>query len=207
MRTCLRFVGVDDDSLDFGAEFCHLGFEIFVAAVKVVNAADFRFTFGDEGGEDERGGGAQVGTHDVGTFKRESALDGGGIAAERNACTKAFHFGNMLKAVVIDGILDHAIAGDREERCHERCLHVGGVAREGERLDSNRLEFYATGIDFGPVGSDTHLAVHVAEGVECRGDVFGDNLGDFHAATRNGGTTKEGACFDTVGNGDAITRA
>ena len=113
----------------------------------------------------------------------------------------------MLEAVVIDGVLDDAVARNREERCHERRLHVGGVAGEGERLDGNRLEFHVAGVDFGPVGADIHLAVHVAECVEGRGDVFGDNLGDFHAAAGNGGTAEEGARLDTVGDGDTVAGA
>ena len=43
----LRFVGVDDNSVDLGSELSHFSFEIFVTAIQVVNAANLGFAFGD----------------------------------------------------------------------------------------------------------------------------------------------------------------
>ena len=51
---------------DLGAYAAELFFEALVAAVHVVDAVEDGFAVGDQGGEDERGGGAQVGAHDGG---------------------------------------------------------------------------------------------------------------------------------------------
>ena len=173
----------------------------------MVDAADLGFAFGDERCEYERCTGAEVRTHHFGAFERKPALDGRCVPAERDVCAQAFHFGYVLETVVVDGVLDDAVARYGKQGGHEGRLHVGGVAREGERLDGDGLEFLPAGVDFCPVGTYGHLAVHVAECVERGGYVFGNDLVDPHAATRNGCTAKECAGLDAVGNGEAITRA
>src|SRR6267378_3252970 len=45
----------------YSAEFV---FEVFVASVEVVDAVEDGLAVGDESGEDQRGGGAEVGAHD-----------------------------------------------------------------------------------------------------------------------------------------------
>ena len=109
----------------------HLGFEIFVTAVEVVDTADGRFAFGDEACEYEGCAGAEVGTHDVCAFEREAALDGCRVAVQLDGGSQTFEFCDVLEAVVIDGILHETVAGNGEERCHERSLHV---CPDGERL-------------------------------------------------------------------------
>src|SRR5438270_13359426 len=57
-RKALRY------ALDPGPEGAELFFQRLVAAVKMVNAVDQRFALRDEAGDDEAGGGAQIGRHD-----------------------------------------------------------------------------------------------------------------------------------------------
>src|ERR1700679_1963834 len=59
---------------DLGADVAEFFFEVFVAAVEVIDAVEDSFAVGDEGGEDERCGGAEVGAHDGG------GLEGGASA-------------------------------------------------------------------------------------------------------------------------------
>src|SRR6266702_2106357 len=51
---------------DLGSYAAELVFEVLVAAVEVVDAVEDGLAVGDQGGEDERGGGAEVGAHDGG---------------------------------------------------------------------------------------------------------------------------------------------
>ena len=51
-----------------------LAFEVFVAAVEVVNAVDVRFAVSDEAGEDERYAGAEVGAHHVSALQERAVL-------------------------------------------------------------------------------------------------------------------------------------
>ena len=185
----------------------HLGFEIFVTAVEVVNTADGRFTFGDEACEYERCAGAEVGAHDVCAFEREAALDGCRVAVQLDGGTQTFEFCDVLEAVVIDGILHEAVAGNGEERCHERSLHVCRESREGECGETDGLEFLLACIDFGPVGADVHLAADFAESVERGGDVFRDDARDFDATACDGGGAEERAGFDAVRDCNACARA
>ena len=199
--------GVGIEALDCGSNLCHLGFEIFVTAIEVVNATDGRFAFGDEACEYERCAGAEVGTHDVCTFEREAALDGCRVAVQLDGCAQAFEFCDMLEAVVIDGVLHEAVARNGEERCHERSLHVRRESREGEGGETDGLEFLLACIDFGPVGTDVHLAADFAESVERGGDVFRDDARDFDATACDGGGAEERAGFDAVRDCNACARA
>ncbi len=51
---------------DLGAYAAELFFEALVATVHVVDAVEDAFAVGYQGGEDEGGGGAEVGAHDGG---------------------------------------------------------------------------------------------------------------------------------------------
>ena len=197
-------VAVADDG---GADFRHLVLEILVTAVQVVHTAHGAFAFGDEGRKDEACGGAEVAAHDFGAFELGAALDCRGVAVHLDVGAKALQFGHVLESVVIDGILDNAVSRNRDERRHERRLHVGGVSREGERLDGDGLEFYVAGVDFGPVRTDAHLAAHVAEGVQGRGDVVGNDFSDFNAAAGDSCRAEVRARFDAVGNGEPFAGA
>ncbi len=54
----------DADAFDIGAEREEFFIDVFVAAINVVEAGDFGGSFCAEGGEDEGGGGTEIGCHD-----------------------------------------------------------------------------------------------------------------------------------------------
>ena len=57
---------------DLGADAAELFFEVLVAAVEVVDAVEDGFAVGDQRGEDQRGGGAEVRAHDGGGLRAAS---------------------------------------------------------------------------------------------------------------------------------------
>ncbi len=87
-------------------------------------------------GEDECGGGAEVGGHDGCADEFLLALDDDGVAFFMEAGAEAGEFGDVEEAVGEDFFGDDAVAvGDGEEG-HELGLQVGGetgVGLRGER--------------------------------------------------------------------------
>ena len=77
------------DALDLRADSFELFFDVFVATVDVVDAVDDGFAVGDESGEDERGGGAEVAGQDGGGAERSFAADYGAAAFDFNVCAHA----------------------------------------------------------------------------------------------------------------------
>ena len=102
---------------------------MLVAAVDVVDAVEDGFAVGDEGGEDERGGGAQVGAHDggglqLGVLPRTVAV---------RPCTVMFapmrlsSWTCMKRFSKMFSVMVECAFGLRGEG-HELGLHVGGEA-------------------------------------------------------------------------------
>ena len=75
LMTVLRGLFLAEDvahAADLGADAAELFFDVLVAAVHVVDAVEDGFAFGDQRGEDERGGGAEIRAHDGGGLERRT---------------------------------------------------------------------------------------------------------------------------------------
>ena len=180
-------------------------FDVFVAAVDVVDAVDDGLAVGDEGGEDERGGGAQVAGEDGGGAERSFAADDGAAAFDFDVCAHADQFLGVHEAV-LENIFgdDRSAFGLRGQR-HELRLHVGGESGK----------FFG-----GHVGGGEGIVAHDADGIgggfgfdadflqfaEHGAEVSGIASGDVEVAAGHGAGDEERAGFDAVGN-DAVLRA
>src|ERR1019366_9518752 len=85
---------------DFGAHSFQFFFDVLVAAVQVIDAVDDGLAVRDQGGEHERGGGAQVRGEDGGGAERSSAADDGAAAFDLDVRAHADQFLRVHKAVL-----------------------------------------------------------------------------------------------------------
>src|SRR5512142_2742989 len=88
------------DALHLSADRAQLFFNALVAAVDVVDAIDDGFAVGDEGGEDERGGGAEIAGEDGGAAKGCFAADDGATSFDFNVRAHANEFEDVHEAVL-----------------------------------------------------------------------------------------------------------
>src|SRR5208283_787954 len=150
---------------DLGTDVAELFFEVLVAAVEVVDAVKNGFSVGDEGGEDERGAGAEVGAHDGGGLQFAGAADGGGAALHGDGGSHAVEFLDVHEAVLEDVFGDGGCAVGLRGEGHELGLHVGGEAGELLGGDVGGLERAAA------ADADVFLA-------DLEADAAGFELGD-----------------------------
>src|ERR1035441_6065736 len=109
----------------YGAEFF---FEVLVAAVEVVDAVEDGLAVGDQGGEHERCGGAQVRAHDCGGLEWSASTDGGSAALHGDVRAHAVEFLHVHEAVLEDVFSDGGGAFGLGGERHVLRLHVGGEA-------------------------------------------------------------------------------
>ena len=193
------------DALDLGADGAELFFDVFVAAVYVVDAVDDGFAVGDQGGEDEGGGGAQVAGEHGGGAELSFAADHGAVALDFNVRTHADQFLSVHEAVLENIFGDDRRAFGLRGQRHELGLHVGGKSgkffgghiRGGEGI----VAHHAHGVG-GRLGLDSDFL----EFAEDRAEVSGIASGDVEVAAGHGSGDKKCAGFDAVGN-DAVLRA
>jgi hypothetical protein len=178
---------------------------VLVAAIDVVDAVEDGFAVGDEGGEDERGGGAEVGAHDGGGLEFGLAADGGGAALDGDAGAHAVELLDVHEAIFEDvfGDVGGSIALGGEG--HELGLHVGGEAGEFFGGDVGGLQF-AAGADADVVGTDFDFDAALFELGDERAEVEGLAAVDVEVAAGDGAGHEEGSGFDAVGV-DAVTGA
>ena len=140
---------------DLGADAAELLFEALVAAVHVVDAVEDGLAVGDEGGEDEGGGGAEVRAHDGGGLQLGAAADGGGAAGDGDVRAHADELADVHEAVFEDVFGDDGGAFGLGGEGHELGLHVGGEAGVLLGGDVGGLEGVgAFGADADVVGAD-----------------------------------------------------
>ena len=173
----------------------------------MADALDFGGAVGGEAGDDQGGGGADVGGGDLRAVQFGGAGDLEGVpdlvdGDPRAEPAEAVGVGD---AVFEDALLDAGFAGGAgEERGHRR-LQVGREAGIGDGLDVGLAE-RAGGADADAAGSgevagirferDAHLGELGAE----RREVGGDGVLNRDVAAGDGGGDGEGAGFDAVGD-------
>ena len=125
------------DAFDVRAERAELFVEMLVAAIDVIDAADFRDAFGFQPREHQRGGGAQIARHDG---RAEKLFDAWITAVGPSICTCApirFNLREMHVALRENVFRDDADAfGRGKQRAHLR-LHVGREIRDTARVASS----------------------------------------------------------------------
>src|SRR6185437_11780202 len=94
MRWCVL-----GNALDVGAEPSQLFFQPLIAAVQMMNAADKRFPFGRQAGQNQGGTRTQVAGGDVGGDEIRGPVDRGAIAGMINLGAKAPQLFDMSKAL------------------------------------------------------------------------------------------------------------
>ena len=94
-------------AVNLGADAAQLFFDALVAAVHVIDAVENGFAIGDEGRQDERGGGAEIGAHDCRGLSC-GAADGGRAAStlmfapmRTSSCTCMKRFSKMFSVTVV----------------------------------------------------------------------------------------------------------
>jgi hypothetical protein len=147
---------------DLGAYAAELLFKVLVATVEVVDAVEDGLAVGDEGGQDERGGGAEVGAHDGGGLELGFAADGGGTAGDGDVGAHADELLDVHEAVFEDVFGDGAGAFGLGAEGHELGLHVGGEAGILLCGDVGRFEV-AAGADADVVDADVDLDAALLE--------------------------------------------
>src|SRR5574343_58493 len=192
-------------SLYGGAKARQLFLDPLVTAVEVVNAVDQRFALGDQGGDDQRSRGAQVGGHHRRAFQAIDAADDGVVALDLDVGPEAHQFVDVHEAVFENRFADgrHAIGNAVDG--HELRLHVGRESRIGRRAQADRLQ--ALGSDEADrIALDGNLAAGVHQLVDDGIEVGGRGLqqADVAASDRRG--TEIGAGLDAVGH-DRVRRA
>src|SRR5579863_1708543 len=193
------------DAFDLRADSLELLFNIFVAAVDVVDAVDDGFAVGDQGGEDERSRGAEIAGQDGGGAE-------GSLAADDGAATFDFYVGSHADQFlsVHETVFENIFGDDRRafglrEQGHELGLAVGGEAGMlfgghiggGERIVAH---------DADGIGGEFGLDADFVKFAEERAQVRGIASGDVEIASGHGAGDDEGSGLDAVGN-DAVFRA
>ena len=186
------------EAFDVGAEGGEFLFDVFVAAVEVVDAADGGGAVGDESGDDEGGAGAQVAGHDGCAGEVFDALDDGAGAFFADICSHAVEFGDVHEAVGVDAFGDDADAVGKGEDDGHLGLEVGGEGGEGAGDEVYVAEFGGAD-DAEAVAFGDHLDADVTAGVEDGAEVFAAEVFDEDVAAGDGGGDDEGAGLDAVG--------
>src|SRR2546422_1683281 len=96
------------DAADRRPERLELLLQPLVAAVEVVDARDPGFAAGDETGQDERRGGAEIGRHDGRAAQHLDAADVGRVPLEADVGAEALKLGQVREAVEVDRVDDRA---------------------------------------------------------------------------------------------------
>src|SRR6202051_2125913 len=192
---------------DLGADSAQLLLESFVAAVHVIDAVEDGLAVGDEGGQDERGGGAQVRAHDGGGLQRRAAAHGGGAAGDGDVRAHADQLVDVHEAIFKDIFGDGGGAFGLGGEGHELGLHVGGEAGVLLGGDVGGLEVGgAFGADADVVGVDVEADADGLELGDDRAEVGGLAAVDVEVAAGDGAGDEEGAGLDAVGV-DAVAGA
>src|SRR5574343_1401483 len=192
-------------SLYGGAKARQLFLDPLVTAVEVVNAVDQRFALGDQGGDDQRSRGAQVGGHHGGAFQAIDAADDDVVALDLDVGPEAHQFVDVHEAVFENRLADgrHAIGNAVEG--HELRLHVGREGRVRRRAQADRLQ--ALGSDEADrIALDGDLAAGVHQLVDDGVEVGGRGLEQADIAAGNRGGAQVGTGLDAVGH-DRMGRA
>ncbi len=118
------------DAFDTGADCAELFFDLFVAAVDVVDAVNPGCVVGDKRGEDEPRAGAQIGGSDGCSAQRCRPGDGRQIAIDYDVGAHAHHFAGVKIAIFENGFAHARDAVRLRGQRHELSLHVGGEAAD-----------------------------------------------------------------------------
>ena len=190
------------DQLNVCAEGAELAGEVGVAAGEVVDAVDAALAVGGEGGDDERGGGADVGaapdragepggTEEFGAAVFADAEDGAELAQS----------GEVLHSVLEDAFVDDGAAGGLGEEGGHGRLEVGGEAGIGECLDVGGVEAEGgAGVELDLVGGAPDLRADLVELGERQLELVGICAAQEDAAARGGGGDEQRAGLDAVGD-------
>ena len=152
----------------------------------MVDAVDEGFALRHQAGDDEAGGGAQVGGHHRGAVELGHALDHGGVAVDPDVGAEADQFDGMHETVLEDGLADHGGAFGDGVDGHELRLHVGREGRIGRGADRDRAQA-ARRLEADGVAGEFDLAARVHEFVDDGVKVGGGRAGKAHLAARGGG--------------------
>ena len=170
---------------------------MLVPAIDVVDALHVGRAIGDQAGQDEARGSAQVRRHHGRAGEPRHAVNHGGVPLDADVGAEAAQLQHVHEAVLEDRLDDRADAvGDRVERGELR-LHVGGKSRmrRGAQVDGARPAFH---VDLDPVRADGDPGAGLAQlrdhGIEVRG--LGPD--DSHVPAGNGAGDQEGAGLDAV---------
>src|ERR1700686_254165 len=184
---------------DFGAYSFQFFFNVLVAAVQMIDAVDDGLSIRDEGGEHERGGGAQVGSEDGGGAQRSSAADDGAAAFDLNVGAHAYQFLRMHEAVLKNVFFDDRRAfGLRGER-HVLRLHVSGEAGIFFSVHVGGVKRLIAH-DADRVGLDRSFHASFSELLQDGGEVRGIASGNIEVPAGEGSGKDEGSGFDAVGD-------
>ena len=182
---------------DLGADAAEFFFKALVSSVEVVDAVEDGFAVGDEGGEDEGGGGAEVRAHDGGGLEVGSSADGGGAAVDGDVGAHAVEFLDVHEAIFKDVFGDGGGAFGLGGEGHELGLHVGGEAGVLLGGDVGGLEGSA-GADADTLCADVEADAALVEFSEQRSEVSGVAAVDVEVAAGDGAGHEEGAGLDAV---------
>jgi hypothetical protein len=184
---------------DLGAYATELFFDALIATVDVVDAVEDRLAIGDESGQDERSGGAEVGAHDGRGLEGRLATDRGCTALHGDVGSHAVELADVHETVLEDVFCDDGGAFCLCGEGHVLGLHVGGETGILLGRDVGGLEFSGTGADANLVLADIELDAALLqlgdEGTEVRGVA----AVDVEVAACDGSCDEEGSCLDAVG--------
>ena len=168
----------------------------------MVEALDPRLALGDQRGEDQGGGGAEVGRHHRRTGKWAVAVNRGRGAIDGDLGAHALEFGGVHEAGRVDFLGHRAASVDEELQGHELRLQVGREAWIGFGDDLDGVRRLTVGAD--EVGAGLDLHARFTELVEKGREVRRVAVRHRDIAARDRASDEIGAGFDAVGDDRVI---
>ena len=191
---------------NLGSDAAQLFFDALVAAIHVIDAVEDGLAIGDQGGEDERGRSAQVGTHDGGRGETRRAAHGGGASIHLDVGAHADQFLHVHEAILEDVFADLAYAFSLRGKRHVLGLHVGGKAGIFFGGDVGAAE-RAVGAHADCVGTeDFHVDTCLLKLGDHGAEVSWLAVGDDEVAAGDGAGDEKGSRLNAIGI-DAVARA
>lgn len=184
-------------TLDIGSQKLQFRFQLFIAAIEMLNFEDCGGAVGSEGSDDQGCAGAEVGGADGASVQLGNPADNCRSVFSHDGCTEAIEFVNVLKAFRKHAVGNRAGSlSDGEQGCHLR-LEIGRDSGEGFGSEALGKEC-GCALDEESISRVADVGTDAAKPLEEIEQLCDGRVEDADAAASGCGGDGECGCFDAI---------